>query len=95
MLLIDVPERVAVNVGPHALIYVLSADWYGSFGGDRMQALQVVGPTILNSAFFGNISGVYLYATLVSAVLLYTTAIEQILNERRGGSECCGAGPAF
>ena len=86
VLLFDPPVRAAVFVGLHAVIYVLSADWYGSFGGDRMQALWVVGPTLLNSANFGNISGVYLYATLVSAVPLYTTAIEQILNKRRGGA---------
>ncbi len=87
VILIDVPVRIAVFFGLHALIYVFSADWYGSFGGDRMQALLVVGPTILNSAFFGNISGVYLYATLVSAVPLYTAAIEKILMEREGGAE--------
>lgn len=87
VLLIDVPVRVVVFVGLHALIYVLSADWYDSFGGDRMQALLVVGPTILNSALFGNISGVYLYATLVSAIPLYSAAVEKILIEREGGAE--------
>lgn len=87
ILLIDVPVRVVVFIGLHALIYVLSADWYGSFGGDRMRALLVVGPTIMNSAYFGNISGVYLYATLVSALPLYTAAIEKILLEGQDGAK--------
>jgi len=84
ILLIDLPVRIIVFVALHGLIYVLSADWFGSFGGDRWQALRVVGPTLMRSAFFENVSGVYLYATMVSALLLYTTAIQHVLDERSG-----------
>ncbi len=64
----------------HGLVYFVSADWFGSFGGDRLQALQVVGPTLARSAFFENISGAYLYATLVSALPLYTSVIDRKLE---------------
>jgi len=84
ILLIDLPARIIVFVALHGLIYVLSADWFGSFGGDRLQALAVVGPTLVRSALFGNISGVYLYATLVSAMPLYTAVIERVLDESPG-----------
>ena len=53
---------------------MVSADWFGSFGGSRLTALRVVAPTLARSALFENISGVYLYATLASAVPLYATA---------------------
>ncbi len=76
VLLIDPPARVILFVLLHGLVYFISADWFGSFGGDRMQALRVVGPTLVRSAFFENISGVYLYATLVSALPLYTSVID-------------------
>lgn len=63
--------RLGLFVVLHALIYVISADWYGSFGGSRTTALSVVAPTLARSALFENISGVYLYATLTSAIPLY------------------------
>ncbi len=75
--LLDMSIRVVLFLGLHALIYVLSADWFGSFGGSRGTALSVVAPTLARSAFFENISGVYLYATMVSALPLYVSAIKQ------------------
>ena len=74
---IDVLARLFLFFCLHALIYVLSADWYGSFGGDRMIAISVVAPTLARSAYFENISGVYFYATFVSAMPLYVTASRQ------------------
>lgn len=78
VLLGDPLLRVVLFVGLHALIYPLSADWFGSFGGDRMLALHVVGPTLVRSAQFGNISGVYLYATLAGALPLYAAAMTRM-----------------
>ena len=49
----------------------------GSFGGSRATALRVVAPTLARSAIFENISGVYLYATLVSAIPLYVSAVQR------------------
>lgn len=84
ILLIDLPARVVIFVLLHGVIYFISADWFGSFGGDHWQALQVVGPTLVRSAFFENISGVYLYATLVSALPLYATVIDSSLERCSG-----------
>lgn len=86
ILLIDLPARVVIFVLLHRVIYFVSADWFGSFGGDQWQALQVVGPTLARSAFFENISGVYLYATLVSALPLYVTVIDRSLQSGDGRS---------
>ena len=77
VLLVDLPMRVILFVVMHAAIYVASADWFGSFGGSRLTALGVVAPTLARSALFENISGVYLYATLASALPLYVAAIEK------------------
>ncbi len=77
VLLADIPARLAVFVLLHAIIYVVSADWFDSFGGSRATALSVVAPTLARSALFGNISGVYLYATLVSALPLYVSLIRR------------------
>lgn len=52
----------------------------------RATALRVVAPTLARSAFFENISGVYLYATLVSAMPLYVSSIEKWLMQE-GWSE--------
>lgn len=76
-LLLDLVVRVFLFLGLHALIYVFSADWFGSFGSSRATALSVVAPTLARSAFFENISGVYLYATMVSALPLYDSAIRK------------------
>lgn len=74
-LVFDLIARLTIFLGLHAVIYVVSADWFGSFGGSRTTALRVVGPTLAQSALFQNISGVYLYATLVSALPLYASVI--------------------
>lgn len=79
VLLTDISVRLIVFVLLHALIYVMSAEWFGSFGGSRVTALRVVAPTLARSAVFENISGVYLYATLVSALPLYASAVERAL----------------
>lgn len=73
-IVVDVFLRLGLFVCLHALIYVVSADWYGSFGGSRATALRVVAPTLARSAQFENISGVYFYATFVSAIPLYASA---------------------
>ncbi|MDG4648177.1 hypothetical protein P6F26_06955 [Roseibacterium sp. SDUM158017] len=74
---VDIALRLAVFVALHGVIYVLSARWFGSFGGDPATALSVVAPTLARSAFLENISGVYLHATLVSALPLYVSAIRR------------------
>ena len=76
-IVVDFFSRLGLFVGLHALIYVVSADWYGSFGGSRATALWVVAPTVARSALCENISGVYLYATLVSAIPLYVSAVRR------------------
>ena len=80
--LLDLSIRAVLFIGLHALIYVFSADWFGSFGGSRATALSVVAPTLARSALFENISGVYLYATMVSALPLYVSAINQSTSLR-------------
>jgi hypothetical protein len=80
VLLIDLPTRIVVFVVLHGIIYVAAANWFGSFGGDSWQALRVVGPTLVRSALLENISGVYLYATLASAVPLYVAALDRIIE---------------
>lgn len=74
---VDLFSRLVIFACLHALIYVVSADWFGSFGGSRATALRVVAPTLARSALFENISGVYLYATLVSAIPLYASAAQR------------------
>ena len=68
---IDMPLRITVFVFIHAIIYVLSADWFGSFGSSKSTALGVVAPTLARSALFENISGVYLYAVLLASLPVY------------------------
>jgi hypothetical protein len=75
IILSDLAIRLFLFIVLHAFIYVVSADWFGSFGGSRLTALGVVAPTLARSAFFENISGVYLYSTLVSALPLYVQVL--------------------
>ena len=86
VLLIDLPARVVLFALLHAMIYVLSADWFGSFGGSRLTALRVVAPTLARSALFENLSGVYLYATLLGALPLYLRALQGLTVFRRARS---------
>ena len=83
LLLIDPPLRLAAFVALHAVIYVASADWFGSFGGDRLTALRVVAPTLARAASFENLSGVYLYAALLGALPVHLAALRTLLVHRR------------
>lgn len=87
LLFLDVSARIMSFIILHILIYVLSADWFGSFGGSRATAVRVVAPTLARSAFFENISGVYLYSTLVSAIPLYVSVIEGWLAQGRSNTD--------
>jgi hypothetical protein len=80
--LLDILVRVFVFLALHLVIYLLSADWFGSFGGSKTKALRAVAPTLARSALFENISGVYLYATLISASPLYTSAFGRSVRLR-------------
>jgi len=81
ILIFDPFLRVLLFIALHAFIYVLSVDWFASFGGNRITALKVLAPTLARSALFENISGVYLYATVVSALPLYVVVLSA-LNQR-------------
>ena len=82
-LALDFAARTIVFTGLHAVIFFVSAQMFGSFGGDPLQALRVVGPTLVQAAAFGNLSGVYLYATLISALPLHMDLAEN-WHQRRG-----------
>lgn len=71
----DACMRAGTFVVLHVLIYVFSADWFGSFGGDRWAALRVVGPTLERSYLFENISGVYLYALMPGIAITHWSAM--------------------
>ncbi|TVP73576.1 MAG: hypothetical protein EA339_02630 [Rhodobacteraceae bacterium] len=80
-LALDIPARIGAFVALHLAIYPASAMLFGSFGGDPVQALRVTGPTLAQSAGFANLSGVYLYATLVSALPLHMALLGQALGQ--------------
>lgn len=93
-LVIDPPSRAAIFVFLHGLIYFNSADWFGSFGGDHWQALRVVGPTLARSALFANLEGVYLYATISSALPVYAVVIDRLLSRRAAAHRTRSGAPA-
>lgn len=82
-LMLDFLARTAFFAALHAVIFFASALMFGSFGGDPLLALRVVGPTLAQAAAFGNLSGVYLYATLISALPLHM-ALAEIWLQRHG-----------
>lgn len=82
-LALDFVTRTIAFMGLHLMIFFVSALIFGSFGGDPLQALRVAGPTLVQAAAFGNLSGVYLYATLISALPLHM-ALGEIWLERHG-----------
>jgi len=82
-LALDFLVRTVFFAALHAAIFFASALMFGAFGGDPRQALRVVGPTLSQAATFGNLSGVYLYATLISALPLHM-ALAEIRLQRRG-----------
>ena len=62
--------------------YPASALMFASFGGDPGQGLRVVGPTLAQAGAFGNLSGVYLYVTLATALPLHMALAEAAMRQR-------------
>lgn len=44
ILIVDLPSRICVFLVLHGVIYFVSADWFGSFGGDRWVSLACSRP---------------------------------------------------
>jgi hypothetical protein len=90
---LDLLARVGLFLALHAVIFAASAVAFGSFGGSPGQALRVVAPTLVQAAGFGNLSGAYLYATLLSALPLHVAALAAIRGGR-SGTGAAGTGAA-
>lgn len=81
-LALDFGARIGLFAALNGAVFVASALVFGAFGGDPAQALGALGPTLARAAAFGNLAGVYLYATLVGALPLHMTLIATLLAER-------------
>ena len=73
----DLFTRGFLFFGMHVISYYLAAEYYGSFGGNTLLALQVVAPTLAAAAWMGNLSGVYLWATAISALPFFMVVLAQ------------------
>lgn len=82
-LALDMTLRISGFVGLHVVIYPVSALAFGSFGGDPEQALRVLWPTLLQSAGFVNLSGVYLYAVLICALPVQLAVLSRMADLSR------------
>lgn len=81
---LDLGLRVALFAGLHGVVFAASAVVFGAFGGDVGQALGALGPTLRRAAVFGNLAGVYLWATLLCALPLHMVLIAQALGRPVG-----------
>lgn len=81
-LALDFGARIGLFAALNGAVFVASALVFGAFGGEPAQALGALGPTLARAAAFGNLAGVYLYATLVGALPLHMTLIATLLAER-------------
>ncbi len=82
VLTLDFGARIVLFALLHGAVFAVSALVFGAFGGDPAQAIAALGPTLARAAAFGNLAGVYLYATLVSALPLHMALIAAILEGR-------------
>ncbi|MGY6644004.1 MAG: hypothetical protein ACXIVD_02190 [Salinarimonas sp.] len=73
----DLFTRGLLFFGMHVISYYLAAEYYDSFGGNTLLALQVVAPTLAGAAYMGNLSGVYLWATAISALPFFMVVLAQ------------------
>ncbi len=85
LLLADATVRLGLFAGLHVAVFAASAVAFGSFGGDPVQALRVVAPTLGAAAGFGNLSGVYLYAGVLAALPLHAALFQRHLSAPQPG----------
>jgi hypothetical protein len=76
---LDFAVRIGLFAVLNGAVFVASALVFDSFGADPAQALGALGPTLVRAAAFGNLAGVYLYATLVGALPLHMALIATML----------------
>jgi hypothetical protein len=82
ILIIDLLARVALFVAVTTIIFIAFAHFTDeAFLGSKVRALKSVGPTLAYAAVFQDLSGVYLYATAISAFPLFVGACIEAMQE--------------
>ena len=83
-LILEAVAKMAVFVFATAIIYVIFAQIFGSFGGSSIAALKSVRPTIEGAMRFDNLTGVYFYAVAISSFPLFICAMVEALADNAG-----------
>lgn len=76
----DALGRIGGLAALHAAVFLGAALAFGAFGGVPSQALGALGPTLERAAGFGNLAGVYLYATLPAGLAVQVAALSRLLD---------------
>ena len=79
---LDCAARLGLFAALNGAIFVASAWTFGAFGSDPAQALAVLGPTLARAPGFGNLAGVHIFATLVSALPLHMAVVARLVEAR-------------
>ena len=88
---LDFAGRVGLFTVLQGALFAGSAVVFGAFGGDPAQGLAVLGPTLERAAVFGNLAGVYFYATALGALPLHLAVAAEALGTGRPAGALGGA----
>jgi hypothetical protein len=80
VLLAEIFVKVIIFILVTAVVYVAYAVYADDFTGSPMRALKAVVPTIRYAIAFGNLTSVYLYATVIFSLPLFIVALIRFMS---------------
>lgn len=80
VLFLDIFIKVALFMLLTAVTYMFFADFYGSFSGSKLLALQSIPATLHLAIQFKNLTSVYLYSILLSSFPIFVVALINIMR---------------
>lgn len=80
VLLVEMLVKIVIFIVVTAVVYVAYAIYADAFTGSPVRALKAVAPTIRDAIAFGNLTSVYLYATIIFSLPLFIVALIRFMS---------------
>ncbi|MEP1446353.1 MAG: hypothetical protein ABJK37_09615 [Paraglaciecola sp.] len=80
ILILDVLIKILIFLALTALTYIFFADFYGAFGGSKLNALKSIPPTMHLAVQFNNLTSVYLYSIILSSFPIFVVVIINLMR---------------
>ena len=80
VLLLDMVAKIFLFILLTAITYMFFTDFYGSFGGSKLAAINSIPATLLLASQFNNLTSVYLYSIILSSFPIFIVVLINLMR---------------